>query len=103
MYRGTTPTIKVKLKNTDLKFETIEKIWFTLKSNIKEKTYEKEELTLNDEEKIISVKMSQEDTLSFSSGEIKIQIRFKDALGNSFVTKICKTTMNEILKGGVIK
>ena len=74
MYRGTTPTIKVKLKNTDLKFETIEKIWFTLKSNIKEKTYEKEELTLNDEEKIISVKMSQEDTLSFSSGEIKIQM-----------------------------
>lgn len=103
MYRGTTPTIKVKLKNTDLKFETIEKIWFTLKSNIKEKTYEKEELTLNDEEKIISVKMSQEDTLSFSSGEIKIQIRFKDDSGNSFVTKICKTTMNEILKGGVIK
>ena len=72
MYRGTTPTIKVKLKNTDLKFETIEKIWFTLKSNIKEKTYEKEELTLNDEEKIISVKMSQEDTLSFSSGEVSM-------------------------------
>ena len=103
MYRGTTPTIKVKLKNTDLRFETIEKIWFTLKSNIKEKTYEKEELTLNDEVKIISVKMSQEDTLSFSSGEIKIQIRFKGYLGNSFVTKICKTTMNDILKGGVIK
>lgn len=102
MYRGTTPTVKVKLKNADINLNTIERIWFTLKSNIKEKTYEIEELTLDNEQKIISVKMSQEDTLSFSSGEIKIQIRFRDDLGNSFITKVCKTTMNEILKGGVI-
>lgn len=51
----------------------------------------------------ISVNMTQEESLRFIEEEpVKIQIRVKTLDGTAYVSKIIKTTVSELLKGGVI-
>lgn len=103
MIRGTTPILTFKIK-TDLDLSLIEKAEITFKSvnGTKEKTWDETELSIDDQEKKIQLQLSQEDTLFFSVGEIQIQLRIKLNNDMVYASKIVTSTLDKILKEGVI-
>ena len=88
--------------DSELNLSSMKQIWVTLKNLCYEKTYEKKELIINDEEKKIEIKLTQEDTLYFNGKEVSTQIRFLDSIGKAYASNIEKIELNNILKEGVI-
>lgn len=77
MFRGTTPTLYFKLKNIE-DLSTINDIWITFQAKDKvilNKTFAKEEIKINEEEKIASIDLTQEETLAFPMPCIKAQMK----------------------------
>ena len=52
---------------------------------------------------LISIPLSQEDTLSFPTGAIKMQIRLLLTNGDAVAAYDMDTTVDDVLKGGVIE
>lgn len=107
MYRGTTPTIVLQL-NSDVDLSELEQIWVTFKNKSAEKTYDIDEVELDNENKTVSVTMSQEDTLAFQTcgnlqGKVEIQIRLLDQDGIASASNIAEVNLLRILKEGVIE
>lgn len=100
MRRGTTPTLKVKVKGIEL--ERLASIYLTLKQNNNEVTKTKDEMTI-EKDNILSCPLSQEDTLKFSMGFVYIQIRAMTNDGVAVASDIEQRIMQEILKGGIIE
>lgn len=103
MIRGTTPILTFKV-NTDLDLNDVERAEVTFKSvsGMKEKTWDLNRLILDVENKTLTLYLTQEETLYFSVGKIDIQLRIK--LNNDLVyaSKIVTSTLEKILKEGVI-
>lgn len=98
MYRGTTPTIILNVKNEDFDLSLVSACHVTMKS---ESGYVKEifdNIIIDDENHRLMFTMSQEDTLQFFAGKVMIQIRVK--LNNDAViaSNIVVTDMNELLE-----
>lgn len=104
MYRGTTPIFKIHINSkTTVALDNMKNIWLTIKSKLHEETIPMNKLVLNNEEQTIEVKLTQEQTLKFSSGDVEVQLRFIDENGNAMASNIKKTSFNRILKDGVIE
>lgn len=99
MYRGTTPTVLISL-NTSLTLDDAEQIWVTFKSSTVEKTFAKEDIEVGGNKLI--VELSQEDTLSFFSGKVNVQVRFLLNNGKAYASNIKTLDMNQVLKDGEI-
>lgn len=99
MIRFTTPTHVFK---TNIDLTQADVIFVTYKqggSTVVEKT--KEDLTIEQDQ--LSVKLTQEDTGKFVQGnpvEIQIRVRFDD--DTAIASNIMKTTVERVLKDGVI-
>ena len=106
MYRGTTPTLKWTVTSKDLDLTKIKQLWLTFKNPKDEKyTLSKsiEDVEINDEDKTISYKLTQEETLTFRAGVIEAQIRILMDNDLAFATPIQEIYVDRILKGGVIQ
>jgi hypothetical protein len=57
---------------------------------------------INNDEKTISVILTQEETLIFSAGDVNVQARILTIDGYAFATPIKKLPINSILKDGVM-
>ena len=101
MYRGTTPTLIYNV-NSNLDLNGMLQIWVTLKNLMYEKTFEKDNIIVDNGNKTITVELSQEDTLLFNGKEVSTQIRFLDSMGKAYASNIEKIELNNILKEGVI-
>lgn len=101
MYRGTTPTICLTVM-TSLDLSKIKTVWVTFQNLVYERTYTGEEVKIVPETKKVYVEMSQEETLSLSSGKLDIQIRFLMDDGRAYATEIATTTVEDVLRDGVI-
>lgn len=101
MYRGTTPTIVFNI-NSDLDFSLLSQVWVTFKSQTVEVTKDMSQIGLDNENRKISVRLSQTETLSFINQCVETQIRFLLSDGTALATNIVKLPMNAVLKGGVI-
>lgn len=101
MYRGTTPTLIYNV-NSNLDLNGMLQIWVTLKNLMYEKTFGKDNIIVDNENKTITVELSQEDTLLFNGKEVNTQIRFLDSTGKAYASNIEKIELNNILKEGVI-
>lgn len=109
MYRGTTPTLRIKVKN-DIDLDEMKDIWVTVENLLNEITYKmtegkifiEEVPTETGKDKFIIVKMSQEDTLSFTPGDVRIQVRLIDVNETAYASSIVKEKVNPILKEGKI-
>lgn len=102
MYRGTTPT---NIFNVDVDLTEATEIYITyaqrgkpVPATVLEKS--RSDLTVTDTQ--LTVKLTQEDTLKFVSGEVSIQIRAKFSDGTAIASNIIKTTADIILKEGAI-
>lgn len=101
MYRGTTPTIVFRV-DTVLKVSEMKQIWVTFKSLNHKRTYDINEIKINSDDNTVSVNMSQEDTLDFCKGKVRVQIRFLDGNEKAYATVVKEIDMKNILEDGVI-
>ena len=101
MYRGTTPTLIYNV-NSNLDLNGMTQIWITLKTLMYEKTFSIDDIVINNEEKTLTIELTQEDTLYFNGKEVSTQIRFLDSIGKAYASNIEKIELNNILKEGVI-
>ena len=97
-HRGTTPTNVFRV-NVDLTDATVFVTYSQRDKIIIEKTGSDLEVTSTQ----ISSKLTQEDTLAFRPGSVKIQIRYVKSDGTADASNIISTTSEEILKDGVIE
>ena len=100
MRRGTTPKNKFI---PDIDLTDAEEIYITYKQGCR--VLEKTKADLIDlEPELISVELSQEETLMFKSygDDIEIQVRAKFAGGNVSASNIVKVPVERVLKEGII-
>ena len=103
MYRGTTPTISIKV-NTDIDLSDLAECWVTFKAHIggKEETYDLSDLIIDPVEKTITVAMTQLETLFFAEGRVFVQVRLRTNDDLAYASEIKELSMNGILKDGEI-
>lgn len=103
MYRGTTPSLKIRLR-TSLDLNDVKQCWVTLESatSSKEVTFDKSHVVLNPDDSTMELRLSQEETLRFGSGEINVQVRLLMTDDLAYASNIKNVRMNQILKDGVI-
>lgn len=102
MFRGTTPTIYLTLE-TELPLENLDELWVTFKSSLVEvtKRLSNSEVSVNVETKVVTVELTQQDTLQLFNGTCDVQIRFK--IGEcAYASTIGKVNIERILKEGEI-
>lgn len=104
--RGTTPTITFNVKNEQMDLTQIAEVWITFKTKpgvkLIEKTYDIDDVTIDNEEKTITLSLSQEDTLEFANAQMLVQVRLRMSDDMAFASAILETSIGQILKDGVI-
>lgn len=101
MYRGTTPTISIKLK-TELDLEQIKEVYVTFKTAYSMITKGKSDIMIDSAEKKLEVMLTQEDTLALQQGVSRVQVRILLENGLAYASKIVETPVNAILLDGKI-
>lgn len=96
MRRGTTPTLKIKVKGIDV--SRLTSMYITIKQGDREITKENSDISIEDDG-ILSVWLSQEDTLTFTKGHVDIQLRAMTDNGVAIASQIemvfVQRTLNE--------
>ena len=99
MIRGTTPTLRFYLP---FSVELLEVVYITMQQD-GAKVVEK---TLDDceaDENMISFRLTQDETLEFADSQwVEIQVRVRMKSGEALASQIERTTVQRILKDGVI-
>ena len=99
IYRGTTPVVTIQC---DFDIASCRELYITFKQN--KTVLEKRLSDVNYVGKVITIKLTQEETLMFddTAGVVYVQIRGIDTHGNAFATGIAAMDVNKIIKEGVI-
>lgn len=102
--RGTTPTIEITIKS-ELDFSTINQVWIYISQQNKVKIDKLiSDVTFEPVDKIISVRLDQDDTLSLKAGiETLFQIRLLLNDDTALATVASKVNVIEIYKEGTIQ
>ena len=104
--RGTTPTITYEV-TSDFDLTTLTEVWFTVSDSKTTaqitKTLTDNQVSVDNAEKTITATFTQEDTLSFKSKNVDVQIRAITSEDIAVATEILPVELNQILKGGVIE
>ena len=101
MHRGTTPSIVINVTGEDFENSTL---YVTLDQDTTQvtKTGEDVIVTPTDTGSTVSIFLSQEETLKFSKGSAKIQIRWIDSSNVAQASPIKNINVDPILLEGVI-
>ncbi len=100
MTKGTTPTLKIKLSGIET--SRLKSIYITLKQGNKEVTKTYDDGIIAESESMLSVPLTQEDTLAFEQGYVYIQLRAMTDNDVAIASKERILVMDGILKEGVI-
>lgn len=103
MYRGSTPEITIVLPDK-VDLEEMSQIWVTIKNFYTKitKSLTDGDVTVDAENHKVKIALTQEETLSLSPGEAKVQVRFLTTADIAFPTNEMVMTVKDILEGGVI-
>lgn len=99
MRRGTTPTLKIKVNGIDI--GQFANMYVTFSQGDIEVTKTNEDIDI-EPDNILSIWLSQEDTLAFSRGHVDLQLRATTNSGVAVASGIKMLFMEPILKEGVI-
>ena len=101
MRRGTTPYLPIK---TDQDLTKMDYIVVTVEDSAgNEVSVDNKSGMMTVKSTEITVKLTQEQTLSLSEGELQIQVRAADETGeNAIASNIMYSTLDDVLKDGVI-
>ena len=100
MIRGTTPTLKIRLKGIET--SRLTSVYLTIKQGNREVTKTYYDGVVAESESVLSVPLTQDDTLTFGSGYVYIQLRAMTDNEVAIASKTRLILMEEILKEGVI-
>ena len=103
VFRGTTPIIRLHIKNKNFDMETIDVCHVTIQNDNgkNKKVFQNPEIDV--ENKMINVALSQQDTLDYEYGKINIQPKIKLKKSGSVITcPIITTTMDQILEETIL-
>ena len=99
MRRGTTPTLRCKIRG--IRVSELDQVWITIRQKSYEVTKTLEDIIVNDFNNAFDVYLTQEETLGFHTGEVRVQLRaLKDDV--AIASNIVDSEMKKILKEGVI-
>ena len=99
MIRGTTPTIVITA--TGLSKISVEAAYLTIKQPGVEIEKTTPEISIDGD--VLTVTLSQEETLSFAAGaDVELQLRVLSKGGTAYASQIISTPVGRILKDGVI-
>lgn len=101
MYRGTTPTLYLELE-TELDLSDVTEMWVTFKSPTVEVTKSLSEVIFDSTTNVITVTLTQEETLKLYNGKADVQVRLKTSTDLAYATDIADVEIGRILKEGVI-
>lgn len=101
MYRGTTPTLYLELE-TEIDLSDVVEMWVTFKSPTVEITKTLNEVAFDSETNVITVVLSQDETLQLYNGKADVQVRLRTEDGLAYATDIVDVEIGRILKEGVI-
>lgn len=98
MFRGTTPTITFNIV-TSLDLDKIDKLSVAIENRqgTRKRFYSKEQIVINSDENKLILGLTQDDTLYFSAGKIKIQLKVKMNDGKVYACSVQETMLNEII------
>lgn len=100
MTKGTTPTLKLKLNGIET--ARLKSVYITLKQGNKEITKTYDDGIAAESESVLSMPLTQEDTLAFEQGYVYIQLRAMTDNDVAIASKERILVMDGILKEGVI-
>lgn len=101
MRRGTTPTLRFKVKGIGV--EELDSIFITLKQGNKELTKTNEDVTIDEDENRLIVTLTQEETLNFNDGVCQLQLRATTDKGGAVASSIVTKQWEHILMEGEIE
>lgn len=101
MRRGTTPTVKFSLP---FDIEDVDKLWLTVSQRSREVlTKTQTEMWIEDGVRMVSFKLTQEETLALDAGcKASIQARILTVGGEAFASQIKRVDVEDVLKEGVM-
>lgn len=104
IYQGTTPVISVKL-STELDLSSFKEVWVTFKmpESGRIKTITMDRLEIDNEEKIISLALTQEETLAFTEKLVKVQVRLLNDSGAAYASSETCITIGSVLDRRVME
>lgn len=100
MIRGTTPTLKLKLNGIET--SRLQSIYITLKQGDKEITKNNDDGIALESDSVLSVALTQRDTLTFAQGYVYIQLRAITTDGLAIASKTRLVFIDDVLREGVI-
>lgn len=101
--QGTTPYLQVAIDGCDLSTAAV--IYVTIEQGTYQKlTLTGERVTVVSEEgnSVVTVHLTQEETLSFKKGFAEVQIRWRDQEGDAYETEVMSVNFLKALYRGVI-
>lgn len=88
---------------TSLDLSKVVEVWVTFKASCTEMTFTGDDVLINEEESKLYVSLTQEDTLSFGTGKVKVQARLLMDDGKAFATDVEEVPVEAILMEGVLR
>lgn len=103
LIRGTTPTIEVIVKDDDIDLHDIIQVWLYISQQKKVKVDKIiTDVVFDYDNRIMRVKLDQNDTLELKAGEAIIQIRLLLEDGTALATIASDVSIAEVYKDGEI-
>lgn len=102
LIRGTTPTIQITVQ-TEIDLHQVAEVWIYISQQNKVKVDKQlEDVIFDYEERMMTVTLTQTDTLALKEGDALFQIRMLMNDDKALATIASKVTVKEVYKGGVI-
>lgn len=102
--RGTTPTITITVTNENIDLSDVTQVWIYVSQQNKPKIDKDiDDVTIDTEEKTITVKLTQADTLALRAGDSYFQMRVLLSDDTALATVATKVTVLDVYKNGEIK
>lgn len=101
MIRGTTPTFKLRLKDTSIDLTKADNIYVSFSQKSVRLMKSGEDLEVNGNE--VDVYLTQEESLKFVDGEVEIQINWTYDDGSRACTNIVTINVSKNLIGSVLE
>lgn len=98
MYRGTTPTLILNVKNDEFDMSLVSEVHITLKSENGTVKEIFENIIVDKDNSRFMFTMSEEDTMKFYVGKIFVQVRVKLNNDTIVASDIVVTDMRELLE-----
>ena len=102
MYQGTTPALVLRVKDKDLTEATV---FASIKdgSHIITKTGEDLIIAKDSDDTLVTVTLTQGETMKMDKGDAEVQVRYITADGNAYATKKARVTVNDVIYRSMIE